>query len=94
MSDDSSAVNDEDAVVKTVLDGTDEDILRLLRERPFSAGLAREIQSVKEGLRSIEEDPAPPFIIESIINKKNDPFFSRLQDLPVLKVPIFYPSDL
>ena len=83
MSDDSSTVQEEDAVVETVLDGTNEDVLRLLRERPFCAGLAREIQSVKEGLKSIEEKPAPPFIVESIMNKKKDPFFSGLQDLPV-----------
>ena len=83
MSDDSSAVHDEDAVVETVLDGNSEDMLELFRKCPSCADFARDIQSVKEGLKSIEEDPAPPFIVESIINKKNDPFFSRLQDLPV-----------
>ena len=83
MSDDSSTVQEEDAVVETVLDGTNEDVLRLLRERPFCAGLAREIQSVKEGLKSIEDEPPPPFVIESIIKKNYHPFFPRLGDLPL-----------
>jgi hypothetical protein len=74
---------DEDAVVETILEGNDEDLLRLIREQPSRAGFAQDVQSVKEGLKSIVDEPPPPFVIESIIKKNYYPFFPRLGDLPL-----------
>jgi hypothetical protein len=84
MKDKAGVVENEDVVIDTVLKGDDKDILKLLREQPSYSDFMRDIQSVKEGLKSIEEEEPPAFLVENIIKKNGRPLFSRLQDLPLL----------
>jgi hypothetical protein len=72
----------EDLVIEAVLEGCDEDLLKIFQEQPSYSDFARDIQSVKQGLKSIEEEEPPAFPIQSIIAKNSRPLFSRLQDLP------------
>ncbi len=83
MKDESSTLPNEDAAIETVLEGNDDDVLELLRQQPSLTGFVKDIQSVKEGLKSIEEEEAPSLVIEKIIQKKRRNFFSWLQDLPL-----------
>jgi hypothetical protein len=83
MKDETGINPEEDTIVQTILDGNDEDIFSLIREEPSRAGFVQDVQSVKEGLKSIEDEQPPPFVIESIIKKSYHPFFSRLGDLPI-----------
>ena len=83
MNDKTSPIRDEDLVVATIFEGSDEDIHKLLSEEPACSEFVHDIQSVKEGLQSIEEEPAPAIDIEKIIKKNNRPLFARLQDLPL-----------
>jgi hypothetical protein len=82
MKDKADTVHSEDAVIEAVLEGNDEDLLKILRERPSYADFARDIQSVKQGLKSIEEEEPPAILMQNIISKNCHPLFSRLQDLP------------
>jgi|GEM_PF-2467624 hypothetical protein len=83
MRNESVPIPNEDAVVETILQGTDEDILRLLQEHPSCTDFARDVQSVKDGLKSIEEQQPPPLLLKSIITSRNNHLFSWLQDLPL-----------
>jgi len=83
MSDATGSVTDEDVVVQAILEGSGEQLKEFLRTRPSFAPLVREVQSVADGLRSIEDAPPPSFPIEHIIRKNDRPLFAWLQDLPL-----------
>ena len=83
MKNESLPLPDENIAVETVLDGTDEDIGTLLKEQPSLAEFVQDVQSIKEGLKSIEDEEPPPFCIDINKRKKDRSLFSRLQNLPL-----------
>ncbi len=83
MKNDSVSLPDENTVVETVLEGSDGDIARLLREQPSLSDFAADIKTIKEGLESIEDEEPPPFSLEKKPPKNDRHLFSQLQDLPL-----------
>jgi hypothetical protein len=82
MNDEPAAPQNEDVLVETILDGDEEAVSRLVKRHPSFSEFAREVRSVTEGLKAIEEEPPPPLPIEKIMKSTNRPF-SWLQDLPL-----------
>ena len=82
MNDEPAAGQNEDLLVETILDGDEEAVSRLVKRHPSFSEFAREVRSVTEGLRAIEDEPPPPLPIEKIMKSTNRPF-SWLQDLPL-----------
>jgi hypothetical protein len=77
------SVPDEERVIESVLEGKDEDFLKLLAQQPSLINLANDVKSISEGLKSIEDKEPPPLSVKNIPEIKRYPFFSWLQDLPL-----------
>jgi hypothetical protein len=82
MNDKTDTTLSEDAVIEAVFEGDEEDLLNILREQPSYSDFAQDIQSVKQGLKSLEGEEPPAFLIKNFISKNSRPLFSKLQDLP------------
>jgi hypothetical protein len=75
-------MQDEQDLIESVLRGKAGDVQRHVRQFPESAGLARDIEELKKGLLSID-DEEPPFHGEDIVKKKKSSFlFELLSFLP------------
>lgn len=83
MNDEPRIALDEDAIVEAVLEGSADKRLRLLSRQPEYMDFARDIQTLTEGLKSIEDEQPPPFAMKKIIGKNDRFLFSWLTGLPL-----------
>ena len=83
MKNESLPLPDENVAVETILEGSEEAIGKLLNEQPSLADFVQDVQSIKEGLKSIEDEEPPPFSLDKKKSKDDRRLFSRLQDLPL-----------
>ena len=76
-------VPDEEALIEKVLSGKVDELLPHLQECPDCARFVKEIQEVKNGLSSIEDEEPPPIRMEKVLTKKQKPLITPwIQDLP------------
>jgi hypothetical protein len=76
--------HDEDAIIEKVLAGSTEDLDRHLFGCPECADFIKDIQTLKTGLASIEDEEPPPFHPDQIRkNEPRKPGMPWIQDIPL-----------
>ena len=74
---------DEEALIEKVMSGKTDELLPHLRECPDCARFVKEIQEVKTGLSSIEDEEPPPLRLDKAKKKSPLPLVTPwIQDLP------------
>jgi hypothetical protein len=66
----STELQDEQELIESVLQGKSDDVQRLVRKFPEAAGLASDIEDLKQGLCAIE-DEEPPLHSGIFLKKQN-----------------------
>jgi hypothetical protein len=76
----STKMQDEQTLIDSVLQGKTDDVKRHVQQFPESAGLVRDIEDLKQGLRAID-DEEPPLHGEVFLKKQKASPFPRLLSL-------------
>jgi hypothetical protein len=65
--------HDEETLIEKVFSGKTDDLLPLLSEHPEYAGFVKDMQELKNGLSSIDDEEPPPMRLEKIRKNKKSP---------------------
>jgi hypothetical protein len=77
-------VHDEEALIEKVLAGKAAELPPDQKDCPSCADIVKDIQKLKNGLSSIEDEEPPPLHLDEILKKKPKPLITPwIQDLPV-----------